>query len=292
MNSPILELEPYIRSAANTVAPERQHELVDVIAAKALHLELTDEIREISIHPPTGRVRLGLSSLEHLWSAALFYYCLYSDYANAQRSGLSKFDTAQHARTNTAMDLLNWATNQWRSGIRGGWLSALRPSSNPPELSDSHVANELFMAALAWTVHHEYAHARLNHPARELVNAALEEKDADLAATDWIFEKAPSARHLRKRALGVVVAILALDVLEHAQNDPPATSHPRAYERLSYCMNRYAEAEDDEAFAFALCGMQFNLQQRGVVSSLDGPTFRSLLDDCFLARATRIRGES
>jgi hypothetical protein len=83
LNSPILSLEGYILSAAELIAPERQDELRQVTEAKSLRLELTDQVRDISVDTHTGRVSLGLSALEHLWATALFYHCLYSDYANA-----------------------------------------------------------------------------------------------------------------------------------------------------------------------------------------------------------------
>jgi hypothetical protein len=291
LKSPILTLKQYILSAAELIAPERLEELRQITEAKALRLRLTDEVREISIDTSTGRVSLGLSAVEHLWASALFYHCLYSDYANAQHAGQTQFNTDEHPRTRDSMQLLNWATNQWMAKSRSPWPSPVRPKAKPEALSDGHVANELFMCALAWTVHHEYAHARLNHPNRELTNAPQEEAAADLAATDWIFEGAPSERHLRKRALGVIVGVLALDVLEYAQQDPPSRSHPKAYERLAYCLNRYAQQEEDEAFAFALCGMQFNLRQRGLTPSLDGPSFRAILDECFYARAMDRRSQ-
>jgi Peptidase U49 len=292
LNSPILSLKGYILSAAELIAPERQDELREVAKAKSLRLKLTDEVRDISIDTHTGRVRLGLSALEHLWATALFYHCLYSDYANAQRAGQTQFHTDDYPRTRDSMLLLNWATNQYKGDSRSPWPSPVKPTANPRVRSDRHVANELFLCALAWTVHHEYAHARLNHPNRELTNAPQEEQAADLAATDWIFVGAPSERHLRKRALGVIVGILALDVLEYAQQDPPSRSHPKAYERLAYCLDHYPQAEEDEAFAFALCGMQFNSRQRGLSPPLDGPSFRAILDECFFARAMDSRPQS
>jgi peptidase U49-like protein len=292
LNSPILSLEGYILSAAELIAPERQDELRQVTKAKSLRLKLTDQVRDISIDTHTGRVSLGLSALEHLWATALFYHCLYSDYASAQRAGQTQFRTDDCPRTRDSMLLLNWATNQWKGDSRLPWPSPLTPTANPEVLSDGHVANELFLCALAWIVHHEYAHARLSHPNRELANAPQEEQAADLAATDWIFVGAPSERHLRKRALGVIVGILALDVLEYAQQDPPSRSHPKAYERLAYCLNHYPQQEEDEAFAFALCGMQFNLRQRGLTPPLDGPSFRAILDEFFYARAMDTRPQS
>lgn len=289
MDSPILTLEPYIRAAAVLIAPERKTELDTLVSEKTLHLVLTDEVKDIAIDVDSGRVRLGLSALEHLWACALFYHCLYSDYAATQRTAALKFDVSAHPRTLTSMELLNWTIRQWKAGERNPWPSPLRPLPEPEEYSDSHCANELFLCALAWTVHHEYAHSILNHPNRELVNAQQEERDADLAAVDWIFRDAPTHKHLRKRALGVVIGILALDGLEFAQGDPSATSHPKAFERLAHCLNKYSRPDDDEAFAFALCGMQFNQSQRGVESALDGDSFRSILDEWLVARAIRDR---
>jgi hypothetical protein len=94
---------------------------------------------------------------------------------------------------------------------------------------------------------------------------------------------------LRKRVLGVIIGILALDGLEFIKGDPPATTHPKAYDRLAYSLRRYRVAPDDEAFAVALCGMQFNCGQRQVEAPLDGESFQSILDDLFLARHLKSR---
>jgi hypothetical protein len=156
-------------------------------------------------------------------------------------------------------------------------------------MSDGHVANELFRYALGWTLHHEIAHVRLRHPNAHSILSRDEERSADLHATTWLLEHAPDAQQKRVRTFGAIVGILALDTFEAMLGDPAKNTHPKAYERLAYCLNCYDAPDDDEAFAFALCGMQYNLQQRGSTSSLDGSSFRDILNDYLvsMSRATK-----
>jgi Peptidase U49 len=140
-------------------------------------------------------------------------------------------------------------------------------------------------------IHHEIAHVTLGHSAAHSVLSQDEEKAADKQATTWLLARAADAQQRRVRTLGTIIGILALDTFEAVLGDPSQSTHPRAYLRLADCLDCYDAPDDDEAFAFALCGMQFNLQQRGSAATLDGASFRSILDDHLVAmnRATAAR---
>lgn len=261
-DSPILLLQEMIAGAPFVAAPEKQADLEQFARAANLQIDFRDDRREICVVPTTGEITLGIAALEHLWASAYLYYVLYDEYAQAQRRLETRFDSKGHPRTSVGIDLLNWALNKWNCRARGPWPPAYpRPERDPTPSSDGHIANELFRYAIAWTLHHEIAHVRLQHPAILDWISMPQEREADLAATDWVLGDCVDPRHLRMRTLGVVVAILALDSLEFVGGDTPIDSHPKAYERLAYCLNQYAAPEEDEAFAFALCGMQFNCTQ-------------------------------
>jgi hypothetical protein len=274
--------------AAAAIAPERAEQLAAIAESASLVLIFDPARRDITVNPRTGEIRLGIVALEHLWAAAHFYYVLYQDYANAQRAGDLQLNVAAEPRSSRALDLLNWALRKWGANGKDPWPKEMpRPARSPPSLSDVHIANELFLAAFAWTIHHEIAHVRLQHPTLGMWDSQIQERDADVAATDWVLGQAPNERARRKRAFGIIVGILALDTFEAMLNDPTPTSHPPAFQRLAYCLDRYGNDEHDEAFAVALCGMQFNAGHRKVTSTLDGESFRRILDELLLAMYRR-----
>jgi hypothetical protein len=281
--SPILVLKADIAKAPFALAPERQEELRGRVAH--MQIKFRTDRRDISVAVDTGEISLGFAALEQLWASAYWYHVFYDEYGKAQRRLETKFDYLTVARTSTAFDLLNWSIRKHVGYTQDRWPDHFpKPELHPLHASDIHVANELFLCAVAWTIHHEIAHVLLQHPGIDSENSQREEREADLVATDWILAFAPTPEHLRKRVLGVIVAILALDTIEFSIGDPASRTHPTAYERLAYCLVKYAAADDDEAFAFALCGLQFSLAQRNIELPLDAPSFRHLLDEFFLAR--------
>jgi hypothetical protein len=106
----------------------------------------------------------------------------------------------------------------------------------------------LFLCALAWIVHHEIAHIRLNHQALVTTCSIAEERDADIEATKWILDKSTVPQESRKRTFGIAAAILALQGFHSPDQFVALKTHPSAFERIDYCLSEAGISEDDEVF--------------------------------------------
>lgn len=279
--SPVLELENAIAGCAFRIAPERENELAELRDVNNLTIALVDEPGfNIRVRLPEREVVMNIAALEFLWASAHAHMILYNEYCRAQRSGSTTFDTGGTDRSRKAMKLLAWAGQNILSNGTDLWPKALpRPTRFPTEKSDGHVTNELFLCALAWIIHHEIAHIRLNHQALVTACSIAEEKDADVAATKWILDKSMVVQESRKRTFGIAAAILALQGFRSSDQFISLKTHPSTFERIDYCLTAAGVPEDDEVFAFAAVTMQIQLACRGIDRRFDGSTFRELYSE-------------
>lgn len=279
--SPILELENAIASCAFRIAPEREKELAELRDLKNLTLTLEDAPGfNIRVRLPEHEVVINVAALEFLWASAHAHLILYNEYSFAQRSDSITFDTGGNERCQKAMELLAWAGQNLLDKGTDIWpLSLPRPVRFPVKNCDTHVANELFLCALAWIIHHEIVPVRLNHQALVSTCSIVEEKDADLAATKWILEKSTVPQESWKRTFGIAAAILALQGFKSPDQFIFLKTHPSTFERIDNCLTAAGVSEDDEVFAFAAVTMQIQLACLGINKRLDGNTFRELYSE-------------
>lgn len=285
--SPVLELENAIAGCAFRIAPERENELAELRDVHNLTISLVDEPGfNIRVRLPEREVVINVAALEFLWASAHAHLVLYNEYGFAQRSGSTTFDTGGTDRSRRAMELLAWAGQNILSNGTGLWPKSLpRPSRFPTEKSDGHLANELFLCALAWIIHHEIAHIRLNHQPLVTTCSIAEEREADIAATKWILDKSTVVQESRKRTFGIAAAILALQGFRSPDQFISLNTHPYTFERIDYCLTAAGVPEDDEVFAFAAVTMQIQLACRGIDRKFDGSTFRELYSEYLVEMA-------
>lgn len=289
MRSPILVLKDEISRCAFQIAPERADVLAQMEDLDKFSLAFTDDKNfSIRVNTQTHEAKLPIAALEFLWCCANVFYVFYQEYVKAQRSGASTLDLARDPRMVLAIDGLNWSLdNLTSSGVELWPENVPMPAANPAYASDVHVANELFLCAIAWIIHHEIAHVRLKHGAAYSTDVIQQEKEADLWATDWILSLADPPLEFKKRTLGIAAAILALQFADNRPNGPDAypRTHPRSVERLDYCFDRMGVSNDDLVYAFATALLQLYLAARGVSATLSGTSIRDIQSGFMVALA-------
>ena len=160
-------------------------------------------------------IRTTVATQEYLWASVHAHLVLYNEYCLAQGRGDFKFDARESPRGRAALDLLEWAETNLGAGGTACWPDTLpRPVEDPPNGSDIHAANEVYLCGAAWIIHHELAHIRLGHGAMYVVGSVSEERDADVEATRFILSRSQVESESRKRTVGIASAILALQGLE------------------------------------------------------------------------------
>src|SRR5262249_20169272 len=130
---------------------------------------------------------LSPACLDRLWAICFAYYRFYRAIADHKLSG--RLEREVNLRSTPELcedgDLLKWAVESDLAGkrkeIAPPWPAQLpRPHPEIAHGSDEHCATQLFLAASAFLLHHEFAHLRLGHsPYAELesVDSIRQEKE-------------------------------------------------------------------------------------------------------------------
>lgn len=294
LRSPILSLRNAIASSAFRIAPERNSELAQWNDSNNLKLVLVDSPHfNISVCLSKLEVTINIASLEYLWASIHAHLMLYDEYGNAQRCGSEQFDSGNNLRTKNAIDLLSWSVKNLHGSGTDSWPIGLPfPVQFPLPGCDIHVTNELFLCAVAWIIHHEICHVRLEHQAFLTTSSISEEKDADICATKWILDNCHVPQEFKKRIFGIATAILALQGLDSAPNFNTLQTHPKTFERIDYCLTAAALSEEDEIFLFASVIMQIQLAFLGVDRKLDAETAKGLFSEYLIEFARANTNES
>ena len=192
----------------------------------------------IRIDPNRKQIILPITALEYLWACTFYYIVLYQECVKAQSEGCVDFDLERlNDRLRRAEQLFNWAYKNINNNKLEDWPHNL-PSPDASLNCDINVANELFLCALAWIIHHEIAHVTLKHNILIHGITINEEKMADIKATEWILDMLQSGDdRLKKRGYGIAIAILTLQSLEVNATNNSHLTHPRPHERLDYCLD-------------------------------------------------------
>jgi hypothetical protein len=276
--TPISSLFPAIAASPFRVAPEAAHELERELGERKIELEFTDKPLVYAEYiPERYTIRLGVSFLSALWASAHAYIIAYHEYQAAQRAGATYFSLGESARVMDAYLLYREARNTVAQRQHFAWpVKAAKPQRYPFEHTDGHMANELFLVAVAWIMHHEIAHARLGHD--ELTTSQIgEEVAADTSATHWVCDGEHDIQRLHKRAMGIATATMFLLSLDLQVGRLTTTSHPPSYERLINNID-IARLEDDQMlYSFAFVLLDIHLAENGLVDRIDRTgTFRDM----------------
>jgi hypothetical protein len=248
-----------IRNAAEAsllrIAPEKWDALLASEHLKRLSFTWTDTPSKLpSILVPSGEIRIPTPGANLLWATAYKYWVLYSEYTADQTAGDTTFDLQKTPRRLKAQQTFCSALARFTNPSIS--LPSFVPSSSDTHDDDVRVTNELFLAALAWILHHELAHLRCNHPPHTAISRQ-EESQADAEATTWIFSTVSDPAQRKKRALGMCVAILLLNAICLKDGNFDDSTHPKAFVRLYNCLE-LADLDDNHV-AYAFCTLMIRV---------------------------------
>lgn len=287
--SPILILQRQIAGCAFAVAPEREKELL--AAAPTFSLALSDDRGfYIRVNMSTHEATLPIATLEYIWTCAHLFWVLYQEYIAAQQRGDREIDVSTRRNICDAIDAFNWArNNQAVSGIQR-WPDELPVPAREDSDGAIAVANELFLVAVAWIIHHEIAHVRERHPMLHNSYAIRQEIEADEIATDWVLGECHNLELRKKRQLGMVTALMAMQLLD----EPPGANtyigtHPPTVERLYACLERANVDDDGAPRAFAAVALQLQMTQFDLSFPLDGSSIQDILASALITFRTSRR---
>lgn len=286
-------IEPLMNAIAASpfrVAPEAEGQLAEEIGKRQIRLEFVDNLAIYAEYIPSkSLVRLGTPYLEVLWAACHAFIVIFDEYEKANKRGDEYFNVGAIPRTSAAYSLYRQLLQAHIAKEKIEWSRPeLMPIQFPEPNTDGYVANELFLTAVSWVVHHEIAHARLGH--EELsINSVLQESDADRAATAWVCGETTEPGPLFKRAMGVVSALLHLLSYDLQQGRVRWTTHPPTYERLVANLDRLGFEESHKVYAFGFVLLEILLAQHEIQLKVDreGSFHDMLASACFTVRSLK-----
>lgn len=294
MTSPILDLANAIAASPFRVNPEARDKLNQIVANHSLTLEVSNTPQVFAeIVPSSGLIRLGVHALDFIWASAHAYYVLFDEYNKSNERKEIFFSIGEIPRARQAFDLYRWALEQYLSGRSSEWpLQEIRPVPVPAAGTDGHLANELFLVAISWIIHHEIAHARLGHEAIS-IDPLREENEADSLATRWVCDELASDDDLKhKPALGVATAILVLMDCDLRTGSLSSSTHPPSFERLMLCLDHIGIQDSSRIWAFVLTVLQIRFADIGFALSSSEDSFREMCISACLAIRSISNGES
>lgn len=283
--SPILLLADQIAGAPFNVAPEKANLCARHRDDHKIECVIVDEpgfgIRIRRNSDSKGHeIVLPIAALEYLWAFSHYTWVLTQEYASAQRTGMTEFDCVGNKRLQDSSAILDWAKqNLNRSGAKEWPVTGPRPKQDVHSVDDARVATELFLCALGWIIHHEFGHVVLNHPLGIEAFSIQQEQEADRYATDWlldgIYQDDP---RLKKRSLGLAVAVLCLQSLE-VKLVCLSNTHPGAHERIFANTSQHVCGDDEVINATCTVVLQYLFHDNGITANVDGTTFSEILGD-------------
>lgn len=286
MRSPICLLEAQIAGSPFNVAPEKASLCAQRRDDHKIDFVMVDEPKfgvrvRLDADSQKPEIVLPIASLEYLWAFSHYCWVLTQEYAAAQRAGVNQFDCVGNQRLRESIRILQWAKANLVSTGRNPWPeSGPRPKQDSHSCDDSRVATELFLCAIAWILHHEIAHVVLQHPLLSTAFSEQEERDADRYATEWLLGGLPqSDPKLKKRALGLAVAVLCLQSLEVDAVSCLRNTHPAAHDRIFENTAMYQVGNDQVVEALCTVVLQYLLHETGIAANVDGETFSDILGD-------------
>ena len=286
-NSPIFELKASIEQCLERIAPEKKSEiskLYEKYEPKFCYSNIQDF--SVSVDTSTSRVTMSVYTLEYLWAACYTYYLIYQKYQTANRDGASEFDLHGDSELVAVMKFYKWGQTRVTKGSNiTAWVDTYPNPKNTDSLSQ--VANELFLCALAWILHHEIAHVYHAHPniAGSNEESREQEKEADASATNWIMNAVTDQAMVKKRGLGISIAILAMTAQDILSGNFDKETHPRSFERLDNALVSYFNDEDHVVYAFSTTILHVSMTLSGLPIDLgsEQDTWKDHFVNCLIS---------
>lgn len=283
MSTPSIDPTPFFVKLLVAVAPEKGPQVLKYIQEKDVKVRVDENADRILFQANSGQqtIVVGLKCLARLWASAFAYFRIYTDVAAAKLADLNtrERDLRSSERMRQAGDVLKWAIEteiaiKWEAltGLSsGGPREALpfglpQPFAETEYASDQHVADELFLVALGYILHHELAHLKLGHVGEKGVASVLQEKDADREAANWLLEGLDDewTPMFVKRALGIAIGLSWLASLNVYIGPAASKTHPPAYDRLYQVLAQHIEDSGHPVWAMVSLILSLHLQNQGI----------------------------
>ncbi len=294
MKSPIRHVMAHIHEAIVNIAREREGEFDHTFSEFVLEY-LDDHQWICRVDRAKKHIWLSRKVMEVLWAASLAYFRLYDQLQRvmAGRSSISiELNLRNGGVLQEGMRLLQWALNAWINNLDGEWPIHLpKPVPGPREKSDEHVSDELALCAIAFMLHHELSHIRLQHQGGNQVAA---EREADEAATNWILVGVPDQQDWEfiKRTFGMAVALAVPVAYGIHTGKYGGRTHPRSYDRLIHELDRYVHDPNHDAWFFVTTILTLHLDNADHEAQVSKGPFNSAREcvDAYVKALSHISG--
>jgi hypothetical protein len=231
----------FFLQALGDFSPQRRDELAQLVARYNIYFVLDEQSAGIDFWsvPSTGQINVPRRCLFRLKASAYAYYSAVAEMTARQ---MGNADPGLDERLRKASELLTWAVrtdvatslgdgSTFSLGAIPADFEQLCRSCLRPEQLD--VAEEVFRLAVAWILHHEIAHIRLQHSASPGPDAVQEEWEADRASTDWLLRVPGMSQADRlARFCGVAAGLGWLSALYVYLGHGQSQTHPPEGERF------------------------------------------------------------
>ncbi len=292
--SPIRSLDQYLINSVARIAPEKANYLESFrIVHDPCVVFTNDQEFSFRVDTKSKEIKLPTGALEYLWCACYAFYVIYQEYSTAIQDSANEFDLNGNERTREALSLYKWGREQIQQSAPREWpTDKAKPEVSATAVEDVTVANELYLCAVAWILHHEFAHIIHGHKNEPLNNeeSRIEETKADESATKWILEGIYDEADIKKRGLGVAIATLVLTAQDILVGEFKETTHPRSFQRLYDAICPYFKNPDHLVYAFStvICHLNMKIGGMNIVKN-DNETWKENLESCLVqfSRLTR-----
>ena len=263
MESPIRFVMSHIHEAIVNIAPENKerfdNEYPDFI------LEYFDTDKWILEVDASKHISLSRRVVEIYWAVAYGYITFYTKIVQGKKI-IQETEKNLHedSEVKNAMLLLTWIYESWLNNVDSPWpIDLPRPLENPKKGIMENVADELCLCSIAYLIHHELAHVRLQHSGSSTIDI---EKEADAEATDWLLNHSLDEWDYKfiKRALGIAVAFEVLTAKGIYTKTFDGITHPYSYNRLYHSLDKYINDPQHVVWALIASTLKLHLDNQKI----------------------------
>lgn len=268
--SPISDLNDNVEDSWSRLVPEK----LDILISKGCspYIVFTDDLGfSFKVTPNDRKISIAVGAQEYLWCACYTFYLVYQKYGHAQQKGQSVLDLLGDDELREAMVLYKWGYIQLKSPTF--WPNDCpMPTINP---SNEHVkvANELYLCAMGWILHHEIAHIYKNHKSTDDdVKSRQQEDEADKSAAEFILAGIADNATINKRCLGGAIAFLVMtskDLLSEEAAIFQENTHPKSFVRLKEVLDKYCIDKDHVAYGLCTVMIHSHMGMRGKQTTIN-----------------------
>lgn len=241
-----------LAQSPSRIAPERADTLLSTIfAGKVLDLEFTSGPANFEAALDVPKVTASFSALMSLWAVARASLQIAQAVADARRNNRLSLPVdpgtplyEAHQLIATARGLIENPDLPWPEHLP---LPQPTASSATPDAG----INNLFLGAAGWVILHEIGHIHLKHEIDTIDSIRRQQEfEADLWATKWILDEAPSDQRREFRILCITTGLVWLGLINTVRR--ATISHPPAAQRLLNCTDEFLR--DDLSPALEMAG--------------------------------------